>query len=94
MRQLAHRDEQLELQNREIREMNDRINRLTDLLLKQQAASSKQQALLLSQIEKGSNANSKLQSSEASGLSQVFKDQTLSQESNPNTTSLVGNDEG
>jgi hypothetical protein len=51
-----------------------------------------QQALPMSQIEKGSNA-SKLQSSEASGLSQVFENQSLSQQSNPNTTSLAGNDD-
>jgi hypothetical protein len=36
---------------------------------------------------------SELQSSEASGLSQVFEDQNLSQQSNPDTTSLVGNDD-
>jgi hypothetical protein len=37
---------------------------------------------------------SKLPSSEASGLSQVFEDQSLSKLSNPDTTSLVGNDDG
>ena len=63
----------------------DQLMGQVDLLLKQQA-------LLLSQIEKGSNA-SKLQSSEASGLSQVFEDQSLSQQSNPNTTSPAGNDD-
>jgi hypothetical protein len=36
---------------------------------------------------------SELQPSEASGLSQVFEDQCFSQQSNPDTTSLVGNDD-
>jgi hypothetical protein len=36
---------------------------------------------------------SELQSSEASGLSQVFEEQSLSQQSNPDTTSLAGNDD-
>lgn len=36
---------------------------------------------------------SELRSSEASGLSLVFEDQSLSQLSNPDTTSLVGNNE-
>ena len=77
MRQLAQRDEQLELQRWEMKQENDeqkdRINQLIgqiDLLLKQQA-------LPRSQIEKSSNASSKLQSLEASGLSQVFEDQSL-----------------
>src|SRR5436190_15372592 len=88
----THQDEQLELQRQEMRqennELKDRINQLIgqiDLLLKQQALS-------MSQIEKGSNA-SKLQSPEASRLSQVFEDQSLSQQSYPNTTSLAGNDD-
>jgi hypothetical protein len=38
-------------------------------------------------------ANSTVQFSEASGLSQVFKDQDLSQPSNPDTRSLAGNDD-
>jgi hypothetical protein len=96
---------------REKDEQKDRVDQLIDLLLKQQAESSKQQvesskqlaqrdeqldhllkqqALLLSQIEKGSNASSKLQSSEASRLLQVFEDQSLLQQSNPDSTSLVG----
>ncbi|KAI9676667.1 MAG: hypothetical protein M1829_002985 [Trizodia sp. TS-e1964] len=36
---------------------------------------------------------SRLQSSEASGLSQVFDNQNLSQQSNPDTMSLAGNDD-
>jgi hypothetical protein len=36
---------------------------------------------------------SKLQPLEAAGLSQVFEDQSLSQQSNPNTASLVGNND-
>jgi hypothetical protein len=36
---------------------------------------------------------SELQPSEASGLSQVFEDQSFSQQSNRDTTSLVGNDD-
>jgi hypothetical protein len=36
---------------------------------------------------------SELPSSEASGLSQVFENQSLSQQSNADTASLVGNDD-
>jgi hypothetical protein len=86
--QLKQRDDQAARLMGQVDQLMGQI----DHLLKQQAESSKQQALLLSQIEKGSNA-SKLQSSEASGLSQVFEDQTLSQQSDPNTTSLAGNDD-
>lgn len=77
---------QLELQRED---MNNQISQLRgqiDLLLKQQA-------LLLSQIENGSNASPKLQTSEASGLSQIFEDQSLLLQSKPNLTSLAGNDD-
>jgi hypothetical protein len=84
--QLKQQDDQLQKENNEQKDRVDQLIGQIDLLLKQQT-------LLLSQIEKGSNTSSKLQSSETSGLSQVFKNQSLLQQSNPDTTSLAGNDD-
>ena len=81
--------QQLELQRREIKRENDELKDVVGRLTRQIDLLLKQQELLVSQIEKGSNASPELQHSEEPGLSRVFRDQSLSQQSNLNTTSLA-----